>query len=56
MRSRYSTGSGNVFNDIGPKVLLKWHSKDKEEKCKVYQKYICHEFNFFIKQKDNGFF
>lgn len=36
MRNRYSGGGGNVFNDIGPKILLKWHGKDKEEKCKVF--------------------
>ncbi len=55
MRGR-SSSSGTVFADVGPKVLLEWHSKDREEKCKTYQKFMCHELNFFIYQKDQEFF
>lgn len=36
--------------------MLTWHTKSQDEKCKLAYKHLCHEFNFFLKMKDNEFF
>jgi hypothetical protein len=44
-----------IFKELAL-VVLTWHTKSSEEKCKLAYKHLCHEFNFFQKMKDNHFF
>jgi hypothetical protein len=36
--------------------MLKWPTLSPEQKAKTYSEYISHEFNLFLKLKDNAFF
>ncbi len=36
--------------------MLKWPTLTSEQKAKTYSEYCSHEFNLFLKLKDNQFF
>lgn len=36
--------------------MLKWPTLSSEQKAKTYSEYCSHEFNLFLKLKDNPFF
>jgi hypothetical protein len=55
MRTDGYGGRDGIFKDMG-QVALSWHTKSSEEKCKLAYKHFCHEFNFFLKQRDPEFF
>lgn len=50
----YSSTSG-IFGDLA-QLALDWPKKSAVDKCKLAYKHFCHEFNFFLKQRDPEFF
>lgn len=49
------TGDEAAYTDMSPEVF-KWRTYSEEEKCKVAFKFFSHEFNFYLKLRDPGFF
>ncbi len=57
LQSKNYHESSGVYKELNEIIVVKWPSyKTQDEKLKVYYKYACHEFNYFLYKRDQDFF